>query len=68
LEGEAVPCVEASRKIVEFYNRANIKGFDKAGYFMFQGVKVYEKGKREEADARDNRSTEEVNHGMRNVK
>lgn len=54
-----IPVVETSRKIVEFYNRANISGFDDVGYFIFKGVKVYELGRRAEADKRDNMSMEE---------
>lgn len=67
-DGDPTPHVEASRKIIEFYNRNNMKGFDHAGYFILQGVKVYEKGKKEAADARDRMSMEQVNHGMNNIK
>jgi len=43
-----VPYVEAPRSIIEHYNRGKMEGFDKAGYFMYQSVRVYEKGKRTE--------------------
>lgn len=46
---DKVPCVEAPRSIIEHFLRspAEIKNFDSSvGFFMFQGVKVYEEGKR----------------------
>lgn len=54
--------IEASRKVCEHYNRHNLKGFEQAGYFIFNGVKVYEKGKKNAADTKDRRTMEEINH------
>lgn len=57
--GEAIPSIETERKIVEYYNRTNIEGFDSVGYFTFNGVNVYEKGKREKSQAKDSLTMEQ---------
>lgn len=60
-----MPWIEAKRSIIEHYNKANIKGFDNGPmYFVFQGVKVYELGKREISKQRE-KSLEERNFGMK---
>lgn len=58
-EGLDLPCIEASRKVCEHYNKHAMKAFDEVQYFLFQGVKVFEVGKREQAEARDKMSMEE---------
>ncbi len=63
--GEALPSVETSREIVQYYNKTNMAGFDTAGYFIFQGVKVYEKGTKEAVDKRDNLTIEEKLFGAK---
>lgn len=60
-----IPSVEASRKVIEHYNRGRMQGVEEVGYFIFSGVKVFEKGKRESSEARDNRTMEEVNFGAK---
>lgn len=62
LNGES-PEVEAPRSVIEYYNRNNIKGFDDVGYFVIDGVRVYEMGKVDEAKRRDALTMEEKNHG-----
>ena len=57
------PEIEASRKIVELYNKANLKGFDDVGYFLFEGVKVFESGRADEAKKKEAVTTEERNFG-----
>ncbi len=44
---ENMPFVETTRGVIEYYNRepGMMASFDKAGYFIFQGVKVYKQGK-----------------------
>ncbi len=42
--GEKLPVIEASREVIEHFNRQNIKGFDSAGYFIHKGVLVCENG------------------------
>ena len=38
--------VQASREIIEHYNPGTLMaGFEKVGYFMLNGVRVFEKGK-----------------------
>lgn len=52
LPGE-MPDIETSREIAAYFNRGNLKGLDAAGYFVLNGVKVYEAGRREAADKHD---------------
>ena len=61
-EGADLPCLEVDRKLCEHYNREHLAEFDKTGYFVFHGVKVYEKGKRDYADGRDALTTEDICH------
>lgn len=58
-QGEGMPEIEAPRKIIEYYNRGSINGFEKAGYFIFQGVKVFEDGKKAERSHEDKISCEQ---------
>lgn len=58
-----LPEIEASRRIVEHFNRNSLKGFDDVGYFIMDGVKVFEEGKTEEAKKRDSLTMEEKNFG-----
>lgn len=62
-EAGAVPEVEVPRRVIEYHNKGNIKGFDSVGYFVFNGVKVYEKGKKEEAKSKEGRTMEQLLHG-----
>lgn len=51
-----IPHVEAPRKIIEYINRGRaIEGFDSVGWCVFNGVKVFEAGKREEILANEAR-------------
>lgn len=65
LSGSEFPEIEAPRVIIEFYNKGNIKGFDDAGYFIFDGVKVFEAGKKEDAKRKESLSMEEKIFGGR---
>lgn len=59
-----MPSVETSRKVIEHFNRGKaLAGFDSVGYFVYAGVKVYEAGKRDEFEKRDNLDMEQVNFG-----
>lgn len=58
-----VPEIEAPRVIIEHFNRQNLKGFEDAGYFMFQGVKVFEEGRVDDVKKREAKSIEERLHG-----
>lgn len=60
---EALPYIEAPRVIIEYINRGKLEGFDQVGYCIFNGCKVYEVGKREEALRRDSLTTEQRNFG-----
>ena len=52
-EEDGMPWVEAPRSIIEHYNRKSLAGFDDGPqYFILEGVKVYEEGKREIALAK----------------
>lgn len=48
-----IPHVEAPRKIIEHINRGKLAGFDSVGWCVFNGVKVFEVGKREEILAKE---------------
>lgn len=43
--GYQLPHISAPRHVIEHYNKANIKGFDECGYFIFKDVIVFEDGK-----------------------
>ena len=46
--GDTMPVVEAPREICEHFNRGRLlKAFDRAGYFIYDGVAVCETGKKE---------------------
>lgn len=45
LPNQEPPSIETTRQVIEHYNRGRMKGFETAGYFVFNGVKVYEEGK-----------------------
>ncbi len=49
IEDDDMPWVEAPRAVLEHFNRSNMDGVDSAGYFVYQGCKVYEQGKRDDA-------------------
>ena len=50
--------IEASKEVIQAYT------FDpKADNFTLSGMRVYETGKVEQIQARDNRSMEQINHG-----
>lgn len=58
-----VPIVEASRKIVEHFNMGKMAGISSVGYFIYEGIKVYEKGKREIAEKLENMSSNDKAFG-----
>lgn len=58
-----IPEIEAPRSVVEYYNRKNLEGFDSVGYFIYEGVKVYEAGKMQDAKKKDAVTVEERNFG-----
>jgi hypothetical protein len=64
-EGQETPAIEVPRKVIDYYNRHSLDGFDKAGYFIYKGVKVFETGKREQFEKRDSLTVEQLNHGGR---
>lgn len=61
--GREVPEIEVERKVLEHFNRGRMKGIDDVGYFIYQGVKCYEKGKMEDAQRKDGLTMEQVLHG-----
>lgn len=62
-----MPAMEANRRVIEHFNcgQKAMEGFEAAGYFVYAGVKVYEKGKREAFEKRDNLDMEQVNFGAK---
>lgn len=61
--GQEVPEIEVPRRVIDYFNKGKMKGFDTVGYFLFNGVKVYEKGKREEYKLKENKTMEQLLHG-----
>jgi hypothetical protein len=62
VHGQEPPCIEVSRKIIAHFNRGDgpMAAIDQVGYFLFHNVKVFERGKREGAEARDARTLEQA--------
>lgn len=58
-----VAAMETPRKMIEHFLRAQIAGFEKTYYFIYDNVKVFEEGKREEGERIENLSSEERMHG-----
>lgn len=49
--------LEVDPRVIEHFLKG---GVGEVGYFFYQGVKVYEKGKREAADLRDSMTLEQL--------
>lgn len=60
-----MPWIEAPRKVIEFYNRGKMEGFESSGFFVLGGCRVYEEGKRDERIAHEARSCSERDFGWR---
>lgn len=60
IDHHGVPYIEVPQVIVEHYNRNNMEGFEKPGYFNFQGVNVYLEGTYEAVSKRTKRSIEDI--------
>ena len=65
-ETKEMPCVEVPRRVIEHFNRGKLlAGFDAVGYFVHSGVKIYETGKREQAQVKEKITMEQLLHGGR---
>lgn len=60
-----MPGIEASRKIVEHFNRGRMAGIDSVGYFIYEGVKVFEEGRRDASEKNDALTTEDKVFGKK---
>lgn len=61
-----MPVIETSRKIIDHFNRGPAqKGFDAVGYFVYEGVKVFEEGKRQSFEANDRLTSEQKTFGTK---
>ncbi len=60
-----LPEIEVDRKVIERFNRSGMDSFDETLCFIYQDVKVFEKGKKEEALRRENMTMEEKIHGRK---
>ncbi len=58
--GGGLPTIEASRKVIEHYNKGKMAEFDVPGYFLFHGVRVCEPGKSEQIIAKDSLTIEQT--------
>lgn len=61
--GQGLPEIEVDRKVIAHFNRANMADFDDSLCFLYHNVKVYEKGRKEEAKKLERMSVEERNFG-----
>lgn len=59
---DSIPHTEAPRAVIEHFNRRSMEAFDQVGYFLFQGVKVYEEGKKEWAREQEDKNLDYVTH------
>lgn len=57
--GCSMPEIEVPRKIIEHFNKQNMKDFDSTHYFTFHNVRVYEEGKRDISKAAEKQSLED---------
>lgn len=57
--------IEVDRRVIERFNRQDMKNFDNTLYFIYQDVKVFEKGRKEEALRKERQSMEEKVHGRK---
>lgn len=62
-EPNSLPGIETSRKIITHFMRGNMAGFDRVHYFIYQGVKVFEQGKRAEAERKERLTEDQILHG-----
>lgn len=58
-EGEPIPEIEADLKVITHFNKNGMKDWNKALYFIYHGVKVYEAGKKEIAKRMEKMTIEE---------
>lgn len=61
--GNQMPEIEVPRKIIEHFNRQNMKSFDETHYFVYHNVRVYEEGKRAVSKAAEKQSLEDRTFG-----
>lgn len=61
--GTEMPEIEVPRRLIEHFNQGRMKGVEEAGYFIYNGVKVYEKDKRKEFKEKDSRTMGQILHG-----
>lgn len=64
VDGE-LPSIEVPTRIIKHYNRTPqaMKGFKQAGYFVFNNVRVFEVGHKEELERKDRLTSEQVVFG-----
>lgn len=63
--GEALPEIEVPRKVIEHFNRANMKDFNDTHFFVYHNVRVYEEGKRDMSKKTEKLTVEERQFGRR---
>ena len=63
VDGNVMPEIEAEREVIAHFNRQNMKDFDSALYFIYHNVKVFEKGRMEEAKKLERMTMEQRNFG-----
>ena len=61
--GNSMLEIEVPRKVIEHFNRGNMKDFDQTYYFIYHNVRVYEEGKKDISKRQDKMSIEDRNFG-----
>lgn len=60
-----LPIIETTKDVIQFFNRANMKGVEEAGYFVYHGCIVCEVGNTEKVIEALNMTFEEKMHGKK---
>ncbi len=64
-DGSTILAMEAPRKIIEHILGTRMTGFDAVHYFVYEGVKVFEQGKRAEGERIENLSSDDKTFGRK---
>lgn len=60
-----LPSIDVPRRVFLHFNRHNVEGADSVGYFVYQGVKVYDEGRREKVEAQEAATLEDAKFGAK---
>ncbi len=66
-KGDALPFVETTKEVLQYFNKSNWKQFEDAGYFIFKNCIVCETGKSDEVRKKMSMDLEDKLHPKRVV-